>query len=302
MSAPVPLSGNALGAIWIIVSVAGATGMTLLVRVLTPDMHSAMLVFLRSALGVLVLLPLIWRVQATGRRLSFRAWQLHLLRGALITVALNGGFYAIWKLPMAQATILFFMAPVFATLLSMALVGERVGPRRWGAIAAGFVGAMIILRPTAGGLDPAMLAALVSSVCFAGSLIIGRLTATRDSADSTFVSSAAIVAFTTLPPALWVWSMPDSLMVWLLIGGLVLCSSLRGYADIQAYAVGDAGYLAPFSYLRLVTIGLAGYVWFGEVLDRPTLVGGAVIITATLYITLREQRLGRRRSGGAAAP
>jgi len=297
-----PLSNNAKGALWLLASVVGATGMTLSVRLLSADLHTVMLVFLRSAFGLLLVLPVFWRVKVSGRPLRFSAWRLHLLRGAFVTVALNGGFYAIWHLPMAQATILFFMAPVFATLISMAVRDESVGPRRWAAIGAGFLGAMIILRPGVGTLEPAMLSAIVSSVCFAASLILGRLISERDSVDSTFVSTNVIVAFTTLPPALFFWELPPDLVAWALLGVLVLCSSARTYSDIQAYTAGEAGFLAPFSYLRLVTIGLAGYVGFNEVPDAATVIGGTVIVSATLYISFREHRLGRRRPRPSGAP
>jgi drug/metabolite transporter (DMT)-like permease len=293
-----PLSANAVGALWMLASVAGATGMTLAIRVLTPELHSSMIAFLRSAFGLVLVLPFLWRARAAGTPLRFAAWKLHLARGALIAVALNAGFYAIWQLPMAQATILFFMAPVFATAMAMAAFGERVGPRRWAAIAVGFLGALVILRPGIVHVDLGMIAALVSSLCFAAALMIGRALAARDGADSIFVSSSVLTAVGTLPPALLVWDLPGDALAWAVLGGLVLFSALRQYADIRAYAVGEAGFLAPFTYLRLLTVGVAGYVWFGEVLDRATIAGGAVIVAATLYISLREAQL--KRAGAAA--
>jgi len=296
-NAPSPgtlLSPNAQGALWMLASVLGATAMTLSVRVLAPDLHTAMLAFLRSALALVFVLPFLWRARGTGRNLQFRAWHLHLLRGALIAVALNAGFYAIWQLPMATATILFFMAPVYATVLAQLLLSERVGPRRWSAIGAGVLGALIILRPGFQEVSLGMAAALVSSLAFACTLIIGKIAAARDTADSVFVSSSVVVAAFALPPALFVWEIPGELWQWLVIGVLVAASSLRTYADIRAYAAGEVGFVAPFTYLRLLTVGIAGYVWFGEVVDAATLLGGAVIIAATLYISLREAQLRRQ--------
>ena len=191
-------------------------------------------------------------------------------------------------------TILFFLAPVFATAFATLFVGERVGPRRWAAVAAGCLGAAVILRPGHGVLDPAMLVALVSSLAFAGSLIIGRQASRADGSDAVFVSSTLVAAVVTLPPALLVWDLPAGSLAWGVLGLLVLGSGLRTYADIRAYAVGDAGFIAPFSYLRLLTIGAAGYLWFDEVIDTPTIAGGAIIVGATLYISLRETRLRRR--------
>lgn len=285
-----PISGNAEGALWILVSVAGATAMTLAVRYLAPDVHTVMLAFLRSLLALVTVLPFLWRRGGNRRPVRITAWKLHVARGLMLAIALNTGFYAIWKLPLAVAAILFFLAPVFATVLAGPLLGEQVGPRRWGAIAAGFVGTLIILRPGFGSFDPAMLAALGSSMAFAAALMLGRIISDRDGTDGIFVSSSVIVAVATLPPALFHWKLDLELWQWAAVAVLVFGSSLRTYADIRAYAVGDAGFIAPFTYLRLVTVGGAGYVLFGEAVDGPTLLGGTIIIAATLYIAIRERR------------
>lgn len=290
-----PLSDNMRGALWLLASVAGATVMTASVRLLTPDLHTAMLAFLRSAFASVLILPLLWRPERRRATLRFSRWRLHLLRGLLIGIALNTGFYAIWQLPLATATILFFMAPVFATAFAMLFLGEAVGLRRWSAIGAGFVGALVILRPGVAATDPAMIVALLSSLAFAASLIIGRRISSEDGTDAVFVSSTVLAAVLTLPPALFVWELPASAAAWTLVGLLVLASGLRTYSDIRAYAIGDAGFIAPFSYLRLLTIGALGYFAFGETIDRWTLAGGAIIVGSTLYISLREARLKRRR-------
>lgn len=292
------LSLNAQGALWMLASVAGATAMTLAVRVLTPDLHTAMLAFLRSALGAAFVLPFLWRATHGGPPLAFSLWPLHILRAVLITVALNCGYYAIWHLPLALATILFFTAPVFATVFAVLFAGERVGWRRWSAIGAGFAGALVILQPGVRALEPAMLSALASAFAFGAVLIVGRRISAVDGSSSVFVSSTLIVVLTTLPPALLVWELPADLVAWGAIAVLVVSSSLRTYADIRAYASGDAGFLAPFTYLRLVTIGLAGYIWFAETPDAATLLGGTIIIGATLAISLRERALRKPPSGG----
>ncbi|MEM9147743.1 MAG: DMT family transporter [Pseudomonadota bacterium] len=300
MPAREPLSENMRGAMWLLASVFAATVMTASIRWLTPDLHTAMLAFLRSAFAAVLVIPFLWRKERRANTLRFALWKLHLARGVLIGIALNTGFYAIWQLPLATATILFFMAPVFATGFAMLFLGEAVGIRRWSAILAGFVGAMVILRPGITALDPAMVIALLSSLAFAASLIIGRRISEVDGTDAVFVSSTLLPAVLTLPPALLVWDLPADAAAWALLGLLVLGSGARTYADIRAYAIGDAGFIAPFSYLRLLTIGGMGYVVFGEVIDGWTAAGGAIIIGATLYISLREARLKRARPTGIA--
>lgn len=296
------LSPNAQGALWLLASVAGATAMTVSVRLLSPEFHTVMLAFLRSAFAALLVLPFLWQARRRSQPLVYTMWPLHILRGLLIAVALNSGFYAIAHLEMATATILFFMAPAYATGFAALFMREPVGLRRWAAIGAGFLGALVILRPGLGTVEPAMLVALMSSLAFAAALILGRHIGRVDGTDAVFVSSSLIVAIATMPPALFVWKLPSDWVAWAIVAALVLGSGLRAYADIRAYAIGDAGFIAPFTYLRLLTVGGAGYVWFGEVIDGWTIAGGTIIIGATLYISLREARLSRRVARGQAAP
>lgn len=301
-----PISANAEGALWMLASVAGATVMTLAVRLLSGeeggDLHPAMTAFLRSVLALPLLLPAFWRAGHGGPPLRFTAWKLHLVRGVLLAGALNAGFYSIAHMPLATATILFFTAPIFATIGAAALMGEAVGPRRWGAVAAGFLGALLILRPGLGAFDPVMLLALGSSVCFAAGLLIGKRAGEADGTTAVFVSSSLVVAVATLPGAVLVWKLPVDWAAWGLLALLVAGSVGRTYSDIRAYAAGEAGFLAPFSYLRLITIGAIGYFVFAERIDGFTWAGGAVIISATLYIAFRERRKSVPRRGPKAGP
>ena len=291
------LSPNLRGALWMLLSVAGATWMTVMVRDLSADLASPMIAFLRSAASLLFLAPLLAR-RGARRPARLTAPWLHLIRGCLVAAALNFGFYAIAALPVATATILFFMAPVFSTLLAPMMVGEVVGPRRWTAVALGFLGAMVVVRPGFATVEPAMLAAVASSLCFATALLIGKRASAADGSDAVFVTTALLAAVLTLPPALFAWGLPTGWM-WLGVLALAAASSLRGYADIRAFAVGEASFVAPVSYLRLPSIGLAGWLLFGEGIDGWALLGGAIIAGSTLYILYRETRLGRPAGAGA---
>ena len=289
------LPDNLRGALWMLLSVAGATGMTVLVRDLSPTLHSAMIVFLRSAVGLLFVLPMMARADGRARLRVRRPW-LHLLRGVLIALALNTGFYAIWKLPVATATILFFLAPVFSTMLAPLMVGERVGPTRWAAVGAGFLGALIVLRPDLGQIGLASLSAVVSALMFALVLLLGKIASREDGPDTVFFWSVVLPVVLTLPMALPVWSLPGWGLTWVALVALAVASSVRGYADIRAFAVGEASFVGPVSYLRLPAIGLAGWWLYGETLDAMTLLGGGIIAGSTLVIMLRE-----RRRGGTAS-
>jgi drug/metabolite transporter (DMT)-like permease len=283
------LSPNMRGALWMLVSVVGATAMTVLVRALTPDLHTTMIVFLRSAVGLAFIAHMLGRADPVRLTRLRRPW-LHLARGALTAVALNMGFFALWTLPLTTATILFFMAPVFSTMLAPLMLGERVGVWRWGAVLAGFAGALIVTRPGLSDIELGALAAVGSSLSFALALLVGKIAASRDGSDAVFVTTGLLSAALTLPPALPHWSLPTDATVWALVLALSAVSALRGYADIRSLAVGEASFVAPISYLRLPAVALAAWLLFAETVDGATWVGGGVIAAATLVITLRERR------------
>lgn len=288
--------GNAAGALWMLVAVVAATGMTVSVREASAALAAPMIAFLRSGLGLFALAPFLLRRDALAR-LRIARPRLHLLRAVAITAALNCGFYSVATLPLATATILFFLAPVFATALAPLVVGERVGPRRWGAVILGFLGALVVLRPGVGAVEPGMLTAVASSLCYAVSLLLAKVAGGTDGPDAVFVSMTLLVAVFTLPPALAVWELPGAadLALWGTVAAVAAFSALRGYADIRSYVAGEAAVVAPVSYLRLPVVALAGWALFDERVDGWTWAGGAIICGSTLYIVLREAALRRRR-------
>lgn len=279
-------------ALWMIVSAVGATLMTLCVRILSADLPTAVIVCLRSVFGLAVLLPLLVDGQLFRMRVE-NPW-LHLLRGLAAVFALNLGFYSMSVLPLATATILFFLAPIFATAGAALFLGEKVGLWRWGAVFAAFVGTVVVVRPGLAPFDLGMAAAIVSTVFFAAQLLLSKsMSRAGDSPSAIFATTILVAAVGSVPLAVPVWSLPADLVAWTILAGIVAGSSLRMYADIRAYAIADAGFLAPLSFLRLVLIALAAWAAFGETPDIYDVVGGAIIIGSTLLIAHREAK--RRR-------
>lgn len=284
---------NTRGIGWILLSVLGSSAMAVAVRDISAEIDSRMIVLLRSAItgaAIILAMVLFARLRAD---LRFSQPLRHFLRGSFIAASTHFGFYAIAKLPMALVTVLFFLAPVWATLLAVLLQKERLGPRRIIAITIGFVGALIILRPGFGGFEPAMLAALASSLLFALALNMSRGLAQVDGAMSAYFSSVIITALVSVPFAWPVLALPTEWRGGLALAVIVVAGALRGYADIEAYRHGEAGILAPITYLRLVFIATAAYFLYQEVPDGYTIAGALIIISATLYIGLRETRLKR---------
>lgn len=279
---------NRLGILWMLVSVAGASAMSIAVREISGQIDSRMIVLLRAAITTAAILPALalWPRLRSEMRFS-RPW-LHVIRGSLIGVSTHLGFYTLAEIPLATATVLFFTGPIFATIIAALFRGETVGPRRWSAVAAGFIGAIIILRPGIDGFHPAMIAALGSSALFAVALVMSREVVQADGAIAAYVSSVVVTVVITLPVAIPVFALPADTWGWFVVLVLVAGGTLRGIADLLAYRHGEASVLAPIAYLRLVALGVAGYVLFSETPDGPTLIGAVIIVFATLYIARRE--------------
>jgi len=294
------MTDNLRGAGWILLSSAAATAMTIGVRALAEaDIASMQTAFARSAVGLALILPI-----ALGRGawpLSFKRWKLHLLRGLLGVGAINAGFYAVSTLPLATVTVIFFTAPLFVTIFAGPLLGERVGWRRWSATGIGFLGTLVVMGPGTPAFEPAMLVAAASSVMFALILIIGKKLSTTESPYTMMLYASTIMTIGTLPPALVAWRPPGAYELGLmaLVGAI---GTFRTYFDIRGYATGEASFVAPFQYTRIVLAAAAGYALFAEVPNRNALAGAAVIIASTLYIAHRERRRGRAPRPDAADP
>ena len=281
-------SNNLRGAWWIMLSVVTASIMTLGARGAYVELDSRMLVILRAIGGIALVALAMGLTPAAVGSLRFSNRWLHVLRGALVGCSTHLGFYAIAEIPLATATVLFFSAPIWTTLFAPVVLGERVGPRRWAAVLVGFGGVLIVLRPGSLEVGLPVIAALGSSALFAAVLLMSRKVANRDGPWATYLSSVVVTVVLSLPVTVPIWHVPVSGYGWFLLAVVTLSSMIRNIADIQAYRVADASFLAPLSYLRLILIAAAAYVWFGEVPDAFTWIGGAVIISAALYIARRE--------------
>jgi drug/metabolite transporter (DMT)-like permease len=290
---PAAEKNNVKAIVWMLVSVVGASAMTIAVRQASLSMDSRMIVLFRAVLSSLVILIALGMFTRLRHQMRFSRPGLHLFRGTLIAFSTHLGFYTIANIPVATATVLFFMGPIFATVFSSVLHSEHVGPRRWSAVIAGFIGAVIVLRPGFSEFHPAMLTALGSSLLFALALTLSRQLATADGPLATYLSSVVITAIITVPLAAPVFNISVGVLISLTLAIVVITSAVRGYADIEAYRLGESAILAPVAYLRLVLISIAGYFLFDEVPDLPTVIGASLIVAATLYIALREAKLRR---------
>lgn len=200
-------------------------------------------------------------------------------------------FAAVAHIPLADATAITFLNPVFAMLLAIPLLKESVGPWRWAAAGIAFIGAMILLRPTPDSFQPAALLALAAAMVIGLELIfIKKLSGRERPLQVLWFNNAlgmTIASLAVLP----VWQMP-TLEQW---GALAALGTLMACAQacfVNGMARGDASFVAPFSYATLIFATLYDFVGFGQIPDRVTVLGACVILTGAAVLAWRE---GRRR-------
>lgn len=288
---PAPERDNWRGLKWMLLSVVASSAMTIAARIASQDLDSRMVVLGRGVLTLIAILALLALSAKLRGKLQFTDVRGHLIRGFLIAISTQMGFYTIATIPLATTTVLFFTAPIFATILAILIHGEKIGPRRIGAILAGFAGVLIILRPGFDALELGLVTAIGSSLTFATALTMSRNLSNADGPLSTYFSSVVIMVIVSIPIAAPAITLPSLNITWIAMAALVLTSTIRGIGDIEAYRHADAAMLTPITYLRLVFIGIAAYFYFDETPDVPTLFGATIIIASTLYIAQRERAL-----------
>jgi drug/metabolite transporter (DMT)-like permease len=211
--------------------------------------------------------------------------------------------FGIRQMTMAQATTISFISPLLVTILSIPLLKEVVGIRRWAAVFVGMLGVLIVVRPGTGAFQPAALFGMASSSCWAIALITTRKLASIDAPATTLLWSAGIgtAMLTLMLPFNFVWPTGEQLVLMVLLGAL---ASAGHWMVVQAHRHAQASLLAPFNYTQLLWSTCAGYVVFNNLPDQWTLLGAGIIIVSGLYTAHRERvraRLGARRParGGA---
>jgi len=220
---------------------------------------------------------------------------LHLGRGLLLASATFFFITAISVVPLADAYAITFTAPLIVTVLSIPILNERVGWRRWSAVLVGFAGILIVLRPMSGTVEWAMLLVLVTATCFALYQILTRIGSAAVGETALMmlfytalvgaVLASVIVPFYWRPvaPADWLWMT--------VVGALAVTGHL---SLIKALTMAPASLVAPFAYSQIIwALGL-GYVWFGDRPGLSMLIGCVVIIASGLYIFYREAFLEKK--------
>ncbi|MCK5361513.1 MAG: DMT family transporter, partial [Gammaproteobacteria bacterium] len=260
------------------------------VRYISAEIHPFEITFFRNLFGFIVLLP--WFVVHGLKPLRTRRIGLHLVRASSNVVAMMMFFMALSMTPLALVQALGFTAPLFATVLAIFILGERVRLRRWTALIAGFIGALIIIRPGIQPLDTGSLLTLGSAAVWGFTLITIKILSRTDSAVTITAYMVLLMSPLSLLPALYYWTWPDGqAWFWLVVCGVAGTAAQLLMA--QSFRVAEATVVLPIDFTKIVWGALIGYLAFGEVVDVWTWIGAAVIFSGITYITYRERKLAK---------
>ena len=286
----------------------------MLVKLLAGDYPLYQIVFLRSCVGVTVALVIL-RIEGGFALLKSPLWRLLLVRGLLTTMVNMLFFSAIVVLPLAEVTALFFIAPLFSTVLSIPLLGEKVGIMRWLAVIAGLAGVMVMVRPGTELFTWVVLLPMAGAMLYSMVNLLARHVGLREKASVMAVYTQTIFATVSGLAGLafgdgrfddgaggmlefllraWTWMPPRDLALVVLCG---VMSGLVAYSVTQAYRLAAISIVAPFEYASLPMAIFWGWLFWSEFPDLYGMIGIVLIVAAGIVTVWREARLKRAGLG-----
>ena len=215
--------------------------------------------------------------------------QIQILRSSFLFLSTIFFFYAISIISMAEAITLSFISPIIATILSFVILKEKVGPRRWIAVLAGFVGVLFVIRPGFNEINLASIAAVGAGICYAFYLISTRKLSATDNPLMTliFTGFTGCIVISLIVPVFWT---SLSLSQWVLLISLAAIGTMAHFLIILSLSYAEASKLAPLGYSEIIMNVIIGYYFFGDFPDQWIWLGLIIIVASGIYISLRETK------------
>ena len=275
-----------LGCIFAMLAELCFVGMGSLVKLLSENLPSQNVLFFRNLFGLLILLPLIFKLGIKTLKSDNLKW--HFLRSLSGVSAMYCFFYALSELPLADAMLLKISAPLFIPIIALIWLSEHISLRAITAIMIGFLGVILVIKPT-GTVHIASLAGLMGGALAAlAKVTIRRMSASEPTSRIVFYFGLISLTVSTIP-MFWYWVNPSSKewMLLILLGG---CGTLGQLFLTKAYLLAPASRIAPFTYSSILFAAIIGLVFWGEIITLLTVTGALLIIVAGIII-LREKQI-----------
>jgi len=286
-----PSSRPGVGIAWMVFTGVLFVMVTGLVKYLGPTMPAPQAAFLRYALGLILLVPML--PFREGLRLQKHQLRLSVWRGVLHSGAVTLWFFAMARIPIADVTAMNYMAPIYVTIGAALFLGERLALRRLGAIAFALLGVIIILRPGFREIGAGHMAMVLATLFFGASYLLAKRLTDEMPAGLVVVLLSVIVTIALLPMALVVWVPPSGFDLIILF--LVACIATLGhYTMTLAFKATSISVTQPVTFLQLVWAATLGVVVFGEAIDLFVVLGWVIILASVTFISWREATLQRR--------
>jgi drug/metabolite transporter (DMT)-like permease len=285
-----PTNRPAAGIGYIVIAMALFTGMDALAKWMVADFSIFQILAMRGIFSIILLLPFLVRGKGITGVLRTRNLKGQILRSLLGVGAMFGFFTALRQMQLADAVAIGFSGSLFMAALSVPLLGERVGPRRWAAILVGFCGVLIIVQPGSSTFQAASLLVLLSALFYALMMIATRwLSRTESNVSMVFYHSlvATLIGVVVLP---FVWVKPTP-VDWVLFAFMGLFATLAHLAIAQAFRSAPVAVVGPFEYSTLLWATIIGFFVWQEVPGSNVWYGSVLLVAAGIYILYRETKL-----------
>lgn len=293
------LPGRAL--LYMVAGVAAFSGLDAGAKWLTDDYGVAQIIFLGRSFTLFMILGICLPQRNASALFSFRRPVLQLIRAVTGVLTMATFFWALALMPLADVIAIAFAAPLFMTVLGATVLGEKVGPRRWGALVVGFAGVLIMLRPGSEGFGWAVLLPLSSALFYAISNIVSRKLTATETTESLMIWITGMAIVCTAPFMPWQWATPAP-FDWAVFIFTGLASGAGQFLMLRAFRYGEISMLAPIEYTALIWAAALGFLIWSEVPSWSIWIGAPIVAGASLYIAQRETRLGRKHLAEAAVP
>ena len=288
------------GPVWMVMGGLALLLLAIVIRELQGKYHVLEMIFLRSVISLLLILP--WALRQQRSELRTNRLPLHIFRNGIHYLGNVCWFLGVTLVTLADLQALQFTTPLFTIILAAIFLREKVGPHRWIATALGFIGALVIIRPGFIPIGEGTLAVILSAVFYASSQTTTKALSRTDSPNAIllymsliFIPISAIPVFIPIPAisAEAIWVTPD-----LADAPLIILLGVFGYLAhaciIRSFATADASYVMPFDFLRLPFAAAFGFFLYHEQPEIWVWIGATIIFAATYYITWRESQAAKR--------